>query len=272
MSTPSFDEPDRQAQPAMSEEGQAQPQHAPAQYPPAGPGYPAAGGYQPVPGEGHPSVPPPSSAAPEQAAQPHHPEPTRIGVEAVVAAGMVVVIAVLGLGTGLLWSSVAPWVPAIRTPDGAVLAQPEQEQMIADEGWYLAIAILAGVLVAVLAWVLLRRYRGVLILLGLAVGGVAAGLIAYKLGHNIGHAHAKNLADHAPIGTAFSIPPNLRVQQVGLWHGWLPYAKGDLLTMPIASVVTYLLLAGFSPYPTLRPVPAGREAAEQPATDVSSGW
>jgi hypothetical protein len=198
-------------------------------------------------------------------------EPTRVGREVAFAALAAVAIAVLGLGLGLLWSAVAPQVPAVRVADGAVLAQPEQEQMIADEGWYLIITVLAGIAVAALAWVLLRRYRGAVVLLGVAVGAVAAGLLAFWLGHNLGLAHARDLAAHSAVGTTFSIPPNLRVQQTGLWHGWLPYAKGDVLAMAIASVVTYILLAGFSSRPDLRPAPAPEHPA-QPAGPAGPSW
>ena len=38
--------------------------------------------------------------------------------------------------------------------------------MVADEGWYLIIMILAGILVAALGWALLRRYRGIAVLFG----------------------------------------------------------------------------------------------------------
>jgi peptidoglycan/LPS O-acetylase OafA/YrhL len=199
-------------------------------------------------------------------------EPQHPGREVALAAGAAAVIAALGLALGAVWSAVAPWVPALRTADGAVLAQPEQEQMVAGEGWYLIITVLAGIVVAVLAWVLLRRHRGVPVLLGVVVGAIAGGILAYWLGHHIGLAHARYLADHAAVGTTFSIPPNLRAQQVGLWHGWLPYAKGDVLAMAIAAVVTYILLAGFSQYPTLRPAPAATDPADGPAAPVNSGW
>jgi hypothetical protein len=44
----------------------------------------------------------------------------------------------------------------------------------------------------------------------------------------------------------------------------VPYARGDVLAMAIAALVVYLLLAGFSAYPSLRePDPA-------PLTDVGS--
>ncbi|HKT05806.1 MAG TPA: DUF2567 domain-containing protein, partial [Rugosimonospora sp.] len=240
---------------------------------------------QPGPDPAQPPGTPPDYPLPEWAKEAlAEPERDRLFPRGELAAGAAVaaVIALLGLGLGGLWSAVAPWVPAMRTADGAILAQPEQEQMIAGEGWYLFLTVPAGIAVAVLAWVLLRRYRGVAVLIGIVLGSVASGIIAYKFGHDLGRAHARYLADNAPIGTTFSIPPNLRAQAVGVWHGWLPYAKGDVLSMAIAAAVVYLLLAGFSPYPSLRrPPPAPEQPtdqadqadqADQPAPPVSSGW
>jgi hypothetical protein len=222
----------------------------------------------PAPGDGRAAPPyqpvnPPQAGAENPSVNGPHgaDEPVPAGLEWGVAVVAAAVIAALGLGLGLIWSGVAPWVPVVRVPTGAVLAQPEQEQMIAAEGWYLIITILAGVALAVLAWTLLRRFRGVPALLGVTVGSVAAGLLAYWVGHHLGHGHAEYLANHAPVGTAFSVPPNLRAQQFGLWHGWLPYARGDVLAMAIAAIVTYFLLAGFSSHPSLR---AGRTAPPPP--------
>jgi hypothetical protein len=266
VSTPSFPEPDGQWHPT--------------QYPPA-PDYPPAPEYPPAqqypPAQAYPPGPvyPPASVYPPSYQQPPAPlaraERRPLGPDLRFGVATAAVIALLGLGLGALWSTVAPWVPAVRAADGAILAQPEQEQMIAGEGWYLIITVLAGVAVSVLAWVVLRRYRGVAVLAGVVVGSVAAGILAYWLGHHIGLSHARYLADHAPVGTAFSIPPNLRAQHIGLWHGWLPYAKGDVLAMAIASAVTYLLFAGFSSSPTLLPA-SGEDSTDEPVSPVNTGW
>lgn len=183
---------------------------------------------------------------------PSEPEPSSRLAEGILALGVAALITVLGFPLGWIWSALAPWVPAQKVPGGAVLAQPEQEQMIADEGWYLLIMVLAGLILAVLAWVLLRRYRGGLMLLGLAVGGVLGGVLTLHFGHHIGYAHFLHLARSAPDGTQFLAPVNLRVEQNGLWHHWLPYARGDVLALAIAATALYLLLAGFSAHPSLR--------------------
>ena len=80
---------------------------------------------------------------------------------------------------------------------------------------------------------------------------MAAGVLTYWTGHHIGLSHARYLVNNAPVGTHFTLPVTLRVEQLGLWHGWLPYARGDVLFLAIAAVLVYALLAGFSAYPSL---------------------
>jgi hypothetical protein len=180
-------------------------------------------------------------------------EPKRTGREILFALAVAVVIAALGFPLGWLWSHLAPHSPAVMTVDGAAYATPNQEQIIGDEGWYVLLTAAAGLVLAVGVWVGLRRYRGVFVLLGLGVGSVAAGVLTYWTGHRIGLAHARDLIAHAPVGAHFSLPVTLRVQQLGLWHGWLPYARGDVLFLAMVAVLTYALLAGFSRYESLRP-------------------
>jgi hypothetical protein len=90
------------------------------------------------------------------------------------------------------------------------------------------------------------------VLLALAAGGVVGGVLTYWTGHRIGLIRARELIRSAPVGDRFPLPVTLRVQQLGLWHGWLPYARGDVLFLGIAAALLYALLAGFSAYPTLR--------------------
>jgi hypothetical protein len=162
-----------------------------------------------------------------------------------VALGVAVVVALLGFPLGALWSALAPHIPAIMTEDGPVYEHPDGEQPIGAEGTYVFLTLGTGLVVAILAWLLLRRYRGPGVLLGLGLGGVAAGVLTWWFGHGIGRRTA-------PLGAHFQAAVNLRVRQVGLWHHWLPYARGDVLYLALAAILMYVLLAGFSPYPSLR--------------------
>jgi hypothetical protein len=223
-----------------------------------------------------------AGAVPIIADRPAEPVPSTGWGEAIAAVGIAALITVLGFPLGWLWSAVAPWTPVQMTSQGAVLSQPEQEQLVADEGWYLLITVVAGLLIAGLAWVVLRRYRGAPMLAGVALGGVFGGVVTWWFGHNVGADHFRDLLEHAPIGTNFGAPVNLRVQQVGLWHHWLPYARGDVLALAIAATVLYLLLTGFSSYSSLRgpdpsapspfyPQPAGYPAGGYPLGGYPAG-
>jgi len=163
----------------------------------------------------------------------------------VVALAVAVGVGLLGFPLGALWNLLAPHIPAVMTDEGPVYADPNGEQPIGVEGTYVFITLGTGIVLAILAWALLRRYRGVAVLLGLAVGGVGGGWLTWWYGHSLGRTSA-------PVGTRFPAPVNLRVKEIGLWHHWLPYVRGDLLFLAFAAILTYVLLAGFSPYPSLR--------------------
>lgn len=176
-----------------------------------------------------------------------------LGVESLVALAAGVVIGLLGFPLGWLWQAAAPSTPVIKVSGGAVYAQPEQEQMIAGEGWYVFLTAGAGVLLALLVWLLLRRYRGVPLLLGTILGALWCGKVAAWFGHWIGRAAAEHALRDAPVGTQFTLPLNLRVGDIG--RLWLPYARGDVLAAAIAAAVVSVLLAGFSSRAGLRPEP-----------------
>jgi hypothetical protein len=240
--------------------GAAQPpQESPAQ----SPGAPWQPPEPPAP-PGHPGAP-----AIGRAYVPAPPFPTGEPLvrlpEVIAALAVALFISLSGFPLGWLWSSVAPHTPVQMIPEGVVYSQPEQEQLIADEGWYLILTVLAGIVIAALAWALLRRFRGAPMALGLAVGGVIGGAITAWFGHSIGSAHFRQLAAHAAPGTNFTAPVTLRIKQMGWWHGFLPYARGDVLALAITAVVIYLLLAAFSAFPSLRgPDPT-------PLTNVGAG-
>jgi hypothetical protein len=206
------------------------------------------------PAADRPSAEQPYLQAPAPEGYPPAPVPRRSWVpEVLVGLAVAVVIAGLGPGLGLLWSKIAPHPYKIMIDGGPVWAKPTDERVVADENIYLFLMIGMGLVLAVLAWVLLRRFRGPVVLLGLAAGGVGAGVLTYVVGYRIGYVHAKYLLYHADLGTLIRMPVDLRAQQVGLWHGWLPFARGDVLTLAITAVLVYLMLAGFSAYPALRP-------------------
>jgi hypothetical protein len=214
------------------------------------PAYPGEGG-QPYAYPGAEPGPWSAYAAPTTLAAEAQPSGKAKSLTALAVAA---VIAALGLPLGWMWSAFAPWLPGVVESDGLFLQQPYGEQRAGQETWFILLSIGAGILFAIIAWVALRRFRGPLMVVALAVGGIAAGWIAWRFGHNIGRGDALTEARHGKIGQVVLIPPDLRIKQagnIGLWHGWLPYLSGVLLYLAIAAIVTYLLIASFTANPTL---------------------
>lgn len=171
-----------------------------------------------------------------------------------VLVGLAVLVGAVASGPllGLLWAAVGPRVQVRMTSQGPALVNPEPEQFIADEGWYLIITVAFAVIVTLVLWAVLQRYRGPVMLVALAAGFAGAGVLAWWVGSHLGLDHYHELLKHAPVGSRFAKPVGLRAQKVGLWSGWLPSARGDVLMAGVAATVTYVLLAGFASQPDLQ--------------------
>ncbi|MEE6260673.1 DUF2567 domain-containing protein [Plantactinospora sonchi] len=185
--------------------------------------------------------------------------------------GVLLVLVLLGLPFGLLWSAVSPGVPVVQTENGAILAEPSPEGFIAADGWFTLLGFGLGVLVTIAVWVLLRRYRGPLGMLVVVLGMLGAALVAWQLGRHIGLAGYERMLDTAPAGTNFTKPPDLQAGQFYEALGFIP-AIQDLLVPAFSAVVVYTLLAGWSRYPGLRPEDEPRPWTSDGApVPVSSG-
>jgi membrane protein YqaA with SNARE-associated domain len=175
-------------------------------------------------------------------------------VKALIGLAPAAVVAGLGVPLGAAWATVAPRLPGVVQKGGVYLADVEGEQRAAEESWYILLSIGAGILLALLAWGLLRRFRGPIMILALGVGGVAGGWLAWWFGRQIGRAHALALARTAKVGTIIEFPVDLRIKQPGnvaWWHSWLPHIGGVLMSLALAAVGTYVTLTLMSTSPSL---------------------
>ena len=84
-------------------------------------------------------------------------------------------------------------------------------------------------LIAVAAWIVLRRYRGPIVLAGLVIGSGAGAALAAWLGNKIGYAHYLDLVEHAPVETRKFRPLKVRACEAGLLYGFIPWVRGSLL-------------------------------------------
>lgn len=170
-----------------------------------------------------------------------------------IGAALAIVVAVLGFPLGWAWSTFAPWLPAQVSGNELLYADPEGEQRAAQESWFILLSLGLGIVLALLVWFGLRRFRGSVMVAALAIGSIATGWIAWWYGHNIGRTAAFAKARTAKDGALIKLPPDLRIKpagNLGHWHG-LPYLGGDLLYVAVGSVAVYVILVGFSSNPFL---------------------
>ncbi|WP_207124611.1 DUF2567 domain-containing protein, partial [Actinocatenispora comari] len=176
--------------------------------------------------------------------------PRRAGVprwaEALVLVVAAVCVAAAGAPLGLLWWVLSPRAEVVMTDQGGMY-NLETETFAAADGWLAVLTAAGGLVAAVVCWVVLRRYRGPLLLAVLAVGGAGGAVLAAWVGSRIGLADFNALLGAAQPGWRFPYPLRLG-------------ARGAVVLAPLFAVLTYTVLAGFSRYPALRARRAGAPA------------
>jgi hypothetical protein len=143
--------------------------------------------------------------------------------------GSTAAIALLGPLAGLLWAWIAPPIRYVVVDGKAVLADPETQALIGTDGRFAVITAVAGLLCGVAAYAAGGRGRDLALVLGLAAGGVAAGLLAWRVGHLVGLGTFHRLTRTAPTGRTITGVADLR-------------AVGVVVFWPLAAVLVYGLL------------------------------
>ncbi|MEU7042438.1 hypothetical protein AB0A77_15420 [Streptomyces varsoviensis] len=178
-----------------------------------------------TPHEQPPEQPPAGGAHPQDEPAEHPGLARELRQAAVVA----VAVAVAGVLLGLLWLWLAPRMPLVSDERAVYLKDPEGEQAIGMDGTFVLLALGFGVLSsAVVFW--LRRRGGIALVIGLAIGGLLASVIAWRLGIWFGpDTDIVAAARSAGKGVVFDAPLKLS-------------AKGALLAWPFAAMVVHLVL------------------------------
>jgi len=116
--------------------------------------------------------------------------------EVVTGAFTAAVCVLLGAPVGFLWSALAPHAKVVITSDSPIpnYAEGLTEDLIAADGWFAGVVLVAGLLTGVLAW-WLARGSGPFVVVALAVGGLLAALAAAKVGMLPGQAALQAAAD-----------------------------------------------------------------------------
>ena len=109
------------------------------------------------------------------------------------------------------------------------LADPEGEGPVGIDGRFALIGLAAGLLCGIAAYAARGRRNDIALILGIAAGGVAASLLAWKTGHLVGLGHFDDVVRHGRDGDTVTGIADLR-------------AKGVLVFWPVAAVAAYGLL------------------------------
>jgi hypothetical protein len=157
-----------------------------------------------------------------------------------VAVTSAIVVFVLGGPLGLIWAWLAPHVPVIDAgQSGIVVNDPSPEEYIAADGWYTLLGLGFGVLVALIAWLVLRRDRGPFLLVGVVLGTLGAGyLVGPWIGEKLGRTDYQHWRETATQGATYLAPPQV-------------HSLGPMLVPAFAAAIVLTLLAGWSNDPDL---------------------
>ncbi|MFI0484502.1 hypothetical protein [Actinomadura sp. 9N215] len=139
------------------------------------------------------------------------------------------IVTLTGPLVGVLWAKTVPEVTYVIVQGEPLLAQPEGQGPIGIDARFALIALVAGLLCGVAGFLAGGRGDDVAMLLGLAVGGTAAAVLAWKIGHTIGLDAFQDAVQTARDGTTVTGVADLR-------------AKGVLVFWPLPAVAAYGLL------------------------------
>jgi hypothetical protein len=124
------------------------------------------------------------------------------------------VVALLGAPLGLVWRAISPPVRYVVADGEPILANPESQALITTDGRFALLTVLAGVLCGVVAYVAAGRGTDVAVVAGLALGGIAAAVLTWRVGHQIGLDTFERLVARSADGTTVTGVADLRAAGV----------------------------------------------------------
>lgn len=137
---------------------------------------------------------------------------------------------VAGALAGIVWRSVAPLVQGVvSVTDGqrsAYYADPETKGFVGQDGTFAICAAVAAVLLAVAAFLWLRRRAPIGAALALGGGGIGAAYLAAWIGGRLGPGHGSIVAaaQNVPNNGTFDLP--LQLSATGVIWLWPAIAVG----------------------------------------------
>jgi hypothetical protein len=164
-------------------------------------------------------------------------------------------VATTGLLLGLVWYLVAPTLPLRRVAQGMAYISPDPEQPVAADGWFTILGLGLGLIVAAMVWIVAAKTRGPLQLIGLTLGALAAGYVAWQFTLHVPNNFAQRV-NQASIDDIVQRPPELSSTNSPVCLPRLDKCvsvrSGELWVPALGAVVGYALMAAWSRFPDLR--------------------
>lgn len=177
---------------------------------------------------------------------------TREWVSALVVAAAV---AATGLLLGLVWWLAAPTWPLRKTEKGMAIVVPDPEQPVAADSWFVLLGLGLGLIAAILVWILAAKNRGPIQLIGLTLGALAAGYVAWQFTMLLPDDYEQR-RDRAQLNEVVQRPAELQATNspmcLPILDKCASVRSGELWVPAFGAVVGYALLAGWSRWPNLR--------------------
>lgn len=136
-------------------------------------------------------------------------------------------LGVAGLVGGFGWLLLAPRAQIRMEADGGYFVDPSPRQYVQADFLFAGISLVLGVAVGLVVWRRLKEFPRAAVV-SLAVGGSAASLLMWAIGHQLGKID-RAAALKAPVGTIVQDSLDLT-------------ANGLLVVLPVVAVATWLLV------------------------------
>jgi hypothetical protein len=164
-------------------------------------------------------------------------------------------VAATGLLLGFVWILVAPTLPLRKVEKGMAYIAPDPEQPVAGDGWFTILGLVLGLIVAIMVWIVAAKARGPIQLIGLTLGALAAGYLAWQFTVHVPSDYAKRVSQ-AQLNDIVQRPPELNATNSPVCLPTLDRCRsvrsGELWVPALGAVVGYSLMAGWSRWPNLR--------------------
>jgi hypothetical protein len=119
------------------------------------------------------------------------------------------VTALPGALVGFVWQAISPSVRYVVLDGKPILADPETQALISTDGRYAILTALAGLVCGAAAYLAAGRGTDIAMAAGLALGGIGAALLAWRVGHQIGLSAFEHAVRGARDGTFVTGPASL---------------------------------------------------------------